>query len=86
MTLYPFLQYLTYFDTDNPGSFAAINNPVEAYNPLFLQTGMRILFLADMTDFIVHQRQLQMKLDLTGRHKLQISGEPELGLITRNMI
>ena len=35
MTLYPFLQYLTYFDTDDPGSFAAVNNPVEAYNPLF---------------------------------------------------
>ncbi len=35
MTLYPFLQYLTYFATDDPNSFAAINNPTEAYNPLF---------------------------------------------------
>ena len=35
MTLYPFLQYLTYFSTDDPNSFGAINNPYETYQPLF---------------------------------------------------
>lgn len=35
MTLYPFLQYLTYFGTDDPNSFGAINNPYGTYQPLF---------------------------------------------------
>ena len=35
MTLYPFFQYLSYWDTDDPNSAAAIYDPLSTYQPLY---------------------------------------------------